>query len=203
MDGLNPRVAVNWANVESWAALIARDELSAVREAFRSHGASGPNLVWTPLIDQIEQGTLKFLLGYWSRLALSGAIPLASQIDPIEMRPALGYVMLLEVVDGGHDFRYRVFGTEIATVSEFDMTGRLLSEHQASAYIVEFAIAAYRAAFVRRDPVLTEHWPSRTRHTASWQRLVLPLANSSGAVVRFLAGTVPLDRSRTIVRARF
>lgn len=200
---LERKVPIDWVTVDSWAAQIVRDDLSAVREAFRSHGAGGPNVMWAPVADEIDQEKLQFLLAYWSGLASNASIPLTSQIDPIEMRPSLGYAMLLEVVGGGRDFRYRVFGTEIAAVSEFDMTGHLLSEHPASAYIVEFALAVYRAAIVRRSAALTEHWPSRTRHTASWQRLILPLANSSGEVIRFLAGTVPLNGSRTIVRARF
>lgn len=200
---LEHRAPIDWAKVESWADQISRNDLLAVRETFQSFGAGGPEIVWAPSIDQIEQPTLRSLFTYWSGLASHGSIPLASQIDPIEMRPALGYVMLLEVMDGGRDFRYRVFGTEIAAVSEFDMTGHLLSEHRASAYIVEFALAVYRAAYVRGRSVLTEHWPSQTRQTASWQRLILPLASVSGGVVRFLAGTVPLNHSRTIVRARF
>ena len=111
------------------------------------------------MADEIDQAKLRFLMAYWSGLASNASIPLTSQIDPIEMRPSLGYAMLLEVVDGGRDFRYRVFGTEIAAVSEFDMTGHLLSEHRASAYIVEFALAVYRAAFVRRSAALDRALP--------------------------------------------
>lgn len=203
MHDLKSDVGVNWDLVESWTNLIAQDELSPIRKTFRRHDAGGPNVIWSLKVDEIEQATLRFLFAYWSRLAQADALPLATRIDPIEMRPALGYVMLLEVVDGGRDFRYRVFGTEIAEVSGFDMTGRLLSEHRASPYIVEFALAAYRAAVVRRGPLFTEHWPSGTRHTASWQRLVLPLTNLSGEVVRFLAATVPLSRDGIVVRARF
>lgn len=50
-------------------------------------------------------------------------MPLASEIDALEMRPALGYGMLVEPVDGGADFRDRLYGSNLAAVSGFDMTG--------------------------------------------------------------------------------
>lgn len=130
---------------------------------------------------------------------VNGALPLTTDIDPIRMRPALGYVMLVDVVDGGWDFRYRLYGSELASVSGFDMTGRFLSSHGASANVIEFGLAVYRAAAVRRQPVFTSRRPVGARHTARWERVVMPLADRTGAVVRFLACTVPLGPSREAV----
>ncbi len=108
------------------------------------------------------------------------------------MKPALGYVMLVDLVRGGEDFRYRLYGSRVAAISGFDVTGRLVSEHPASAYIIEFTLALYRAALRRRLPVFSAHGPPATLHTAAWHRLVLPLADATGEVMRFLVGIVPI-----------
>ena len=66
---------------------------------------------------------------------------------------------LVDVVDRGADFRSRLFGSKIALVSGFDVTGRLVSQHPASPYIVAFTLAAYRAVLQRGEPMATVHSP--------------------------------------------
>jgi hypothetical protein len=145
---------------------------------------------------------LEALISYWSTLRDGDALPKARSVDPLGMRRSLGYVMLLEEVENAHDFRYRVFGSAIAAVSGFDMTGRLLSEHGASAHILEFSLALYRAVAQRRQPVFCRYAPSGTLLTAEWHRTALPLTDEAGRIVRFLAGAVPLGRDGRIVSMR-
>jgi len=83
------------------------------------------------------------------------------------------------------------------------MTGKLLSQHPASPYVTEFAIASYRAALQRRDPLYTERSPLDAARTRRWQRIALPLVDDTGAVVRFLAGTAPIDRDGRALRSPF
>jgi hypothetical protein len=143
---------------------------------------------------------LRFLRDHWSRLADGGAPPHYRQIDPLAMRPALGYVMLLDAVEGGRDFRYRLYGSLIARVSNLDMTGRLLSDHTASPYVTELGLAVNRAALQRRLPIYTERTPAAAERTIRWQRLALPLVDDAGTVTRLLAGTVPVARDGRIIR---
>ena len=83
--------------------------------------------------------------------------------------------MLLDLVEGGRDFRYRLYGSMIASISGFDMTGKLLSEHPASPYVAEFALASYRAAVQRREPVFRERHPVGAPYSsaaqARWMRV--------------------------------
>src|SRR3546814_16038514 len=71
---------------------------------------------------------LSFLLRYWLGLQDSDGRVAPDRIDPMQMRPALGHIMLLDVLDGGADYRYRVYGSEIAQRAGFDMTGKCPSE---------------------------------------------------------------------------
>lgn len=108
--------------------------------------------------------------------------------------------MLIDVVDGGHDFRYRLFGSAVSSVSGFDMTGKLLSEHPASAYVTEFSIAVGRAARHRREPVYTARSPVGAQDTGLWERLVLPLVDEDDNVVRLLVVATPIGRDGQLIR---
>jgi hypothetical protein len=108
------------------------------------------------------------------------------------MRPALGYVLLADIVEGGRDFRYRLYGSITARVSDVEMTGRLMSEFPASSYVMEFTLATTRAARQRREPLYTERTPAAAERTTRWQRLMLPYVDDTGAITRILIGTVPI-----------
>lgn len=195
------RPALDWTRVESWAAQIAANDFGAIEAVFYAHTRQRPTVVWAPSAEQISAPQLRFLLDYWSTLAANGALPTRRQIDPFAIRPALGYVMLIDVVEGGRDFRYRLYGSIIAWVSELDMTGRLMSAHPASIYVTEFALAANRAAVQRRLPIYTERTPALAAKTTRWQRLALPLIDDAGEVTCFLAAAAPIARDGRVISA--
>jgi hypothetical protein len=201
-DAMAAAPPFNWARVTDWATSIAGGELGPVRHVFRKRGAQGPDVIWNPLPEHVPDAPLHALLEYWTELRDGDRLPPAAKIDPLGMRGALGYVMLVDVVDQGHDFRYRLYGSALASISEFDMTGRLLSSHAASAYIREFSLAMYRAALQRREPVFSKYGPAGTLVIAQWRRIILPLVDESGAIIRFLTGAVPVGRNGRIVSTR-
>jgi hypothetical protein len=150
-----------------------------------------PEIMWHPTVADIPQPELKFLLSYWQRLRGSETIPHQDQIDAADMWLALGYIMLLDVVDGGLDFRYRVYGSKIADRSKIDMTGKLLSDFAIAPLTRSFFIAGYRAVMERREPLLTVHAHAPGITIASTTRLILPLAREAGTISRLLVGNIP------------
>jgi hypothetical protein len=184
---------VDWRRVEDWTAEIASGALRRLHQTFGAD-RSGPSIVWRPPLARLTAPQLRFLREYWGDLAGARPMPQTRDIDAVEMRPALGYISLLDVVENGRDFRYRVFGSAIAAVTGFDMTGRPASALKARTEVVEFALAIYRAVVERREPLLTEHGPPSTVSSVAWHSLVLPLADAGGAVARLLAGAVPVAR---------
>ena len=201
-EALAIRRLVDWPTAASWTTLIAEERLDPVRDAFHENGAQGPEVVWNPIPSEAYAPPISALLDYWRTLRNGGALPRSDKIDPLCMRRALGYVLLVDAVDNGRDFRYRLFGSAVAAVSGFDMTGKLLSEHGASAYLREFALALYRASMHRRESVFCTYAPSGTVMTAHWQRVALPLTDHAGAINRFLAGSVPIGRDGRVVTVR-
>src|SRR5690348_15202544 len=181
--------------VAAWAAALAAGEAPGLDETFMAKGGAAPDFVWAPSVDRLSAAQLRFLLRYWSELAGARAMPSSKEIDALEMRPALGYINLLDVIEGGEDFRYRVFGSTIAAVAGYDMTGRTVSALKVAPYMAEFALASCRAVVLRGEPLLTEHRPPASAvPTVAWHGLILPLAGDEGAVTRLLVGSVPFSR---------
>lgn len=189
----------DWERVDKWARQICAGDYADIDAVFFAHTGHKPTIQWSPPAERLIAPQLRSLLEYWTGLAVGGQLPNRHSIDPAAMRPALGYVMLIDVVDRGRDFRYRLYGSMIARVSALDMTGRLASEHPASTYVNEFALAANRAVVERRLPLYTERSPALAEHTARWQRIGLPLTNDAGEVTRLLAGTVPITRDGRVI----
>jgi PAS domain-containing protein len=190
----------DWRVVEQWTAAILADDLEPILRVFRVQGAQGPSMEWDPSPERAAPEPIRFLLAYWTALAAGRAMPAMAEIDALALRPALGYIALLDVVDGGRDFRYRLYGTILAAVAGFDMTGRLTSEHKASSHVAHFYMASHRAAVTRGRPFFNEHRPGSTQITKGWHRVVLPLAGADGSVQRFLVGGVPIGHDGRMIR---
>mgnify|MGYP001162381607 CR=1 FL=1 len=163
---------------------------SVTERHLRQSGASFGGAVWCPGIDALEEEVLRILQAYWADLPAGCRVPRAAAVNPARMKPALGYVMLLDVLEGGRDFRYRVYGSAIAARSGFDATGRTVTELPV-APLTEYFLAGYRACLRRVAPLFTRHAPPVLLHVVGWDRLILPLEDDGGAIARLLVGNVP------------
>src|SRR6185369_10811111 len=133
----------------------------------------------------------------WLDCRAGAALPPATSIDPFVLRKALGYLLILEPLAGFADFRYRLYGSQIAEWYKRDMTGRCVSEFPSRAAAVYGQ--EYRALRAIRRPIYSEHDASPdVSAMVRWCRLVLPYAGdaqpgdaSSGdepAITRILVG---------------
>ena len=196
-----PRAKVlNWPRIDEWTSLILAGDIAAIAAVFQQHGAGMPEAVRNPIPEQIPPGPLRFLAMHWQTIA-AGGLPHRREIDPFKLRPALGYLMVLEPVEEGRDFRYRLYGATLARISGLDMTRRKASEHPASAYVSEFSIAINRAALMARVPIYTTRRPVGAEHAMRWHRLTLPFVDDSGTPVRILAGAAAIDSADRLVKA--
>jgi hypothetical protein len=193
---------IDCTDLESWTSAIAYGAVDDIRSCFARHRADGPEILWSPPEDAMVPAQLRFLQRYWRERAASRPAPHMREIDAMDMKPALGFIVLLDVIEGGNDFRCRLFGSSVAAVSGFDMTGKRVSEHKASPYVVTFFLASYRAAYRRGEPLYTVHRPPVAVHTNAWHRLMLPLHDDEGRVGRFLSCNVPLRSTGETVSLR-
>jgi len=191
--------AFNTSRIAAWTEAILAGEIGTIVRVFMQHGAGAPELVWEPSPEQLPAPPLRFLAEHWRRLAPAAGPPHRRHIDPLELRPALGYLMLLEPVDDCRDFRYRLYGSELSRISGLDMTGRLLSQHVISRYAADFGIAVYRAAALRGRPLYSSRSPVGAEDTNRWARLALPFVDDDGTVTRILAGSAALRIDGTMI----
>ena len=91
-------------------------------------------------------------VAHWELLRRDRPIPNRSALDPLDIPALLPCSELIEVLDGGADFRYRLVGSEIDKISTDYYTGKRVSEipHQSQPSQI---FSLYAETVMRRQPV--------------------------------------------------
>ena len=84
------------------------------------------------LLDTPQHPALAGLLACWEEKRGGRPFPDRADIRPEEFRRMLPHVGIVEVLDGGADFRFRLFGAELSAITGFDRTGEKFSEMKAA-----------------------------------------------------------------------
>lgn len=107
------------------------------------------------------------------------------------MRQFAQHIYIVDVIDGGEDFRIRLFGTGVSQMLRKDYTGTLLSETPSE---LNWRGDIYRLAFRRRKPVfyLFELEPFG-RETVVTENVILPVADASGELRHLICLSVELS----------
>jgi hypothetical protein len=145
--------------------------------------------------------TCAFLRDYWERKRGSRAMPSRADISPAQLKEHLGWVMIVEVLPGARDFRYRLIGTLVTQYFSGDSTGKTVME--AFAPNGEAVAKAVNAIFRRcaRDKVVM-----RTTGNANWlsegmeefEAIYLPLSDDGETVTHILHAFV-CDREKMLI----
>lgn len=190
MDGANNRELLP-ATIADVATEIRNGGSASLDAMFQAWGAPNPLIVFDPDEADMRESRLVTLLRYWHDMPRIKGLPDHSALDPIDITSTLGIVMLLEVLPEGDDFRYLIYGEEIAERFGRNMVGKRTSDIPTQASVTTLFLACYRVAIDTRRPILTEHSAPPKVSATTWRRLVLPLAGPTGAVERFLVGNIP------------
>ena len=97
----------------------------------------------------------------------------------------------LDVIDGGAEYYYRLLGTKIASLYEYELTGKhvsVLPEVVRDAVLKEYRrLIEYRApVFIERRHVILD------RHYTRVIKLLLPLSFGGKAIDQFLTCSYPV-----------
>jgi hypothetical protein len=145
-----------------------------------------------PEPSDVTDGRLVTLLAHWNaqreRAGCGAPVPPVGAIDPSALRFILGWLMIIEPLDDGVDFKYRLYGSAIAATTGRDLTGCKVSD--SFPMFAAWTMRVYRATLANRHPVLTRHSPRRLVPIDQWERLILPYAGADGAIGRLLVGAV-------------
>src|SRR5438046_2808233 len=104
---------LDWQRTVAWTEAVLAGDMAEIERVFVENGSAPPDIVWNPDPDRLDADPLRFLLSHWRSLAQRPALPHVRQIDPLDLLPALGFVMLIDAIDGGRDFGYRLYGSTL------------------------------------------------------------------------------------------
>jgi hypothetical protein len=138
---------------------------------------------------------LRKLEAYWAgKCRPDGGLPCRADIDPIEMRFALGHVLLVDVERAPRPrFRHRLVGTHIVERAGYDATGRYLDEipdTELAARVVE----SYERALATKQPVWQKLDDIVDGRSTKLELVRLPLA-SDGENVDMILSAAYFDRA--------
>ncbi len=139
------------------------------------------------------------LARHWQGLSGAHKYPSRRAINPAELRPFLGYLCILDVINGPTDFVHRLFGSHLVKYLQRDLTGKSVLELPSPALgqslfkQLEETIEAGTPMYFRTE-VTSYDSPARKFGTS---RLLLPLSDDGATIDQLLTYTrfdeAPLD----------
>jgi hypothetical protein len=143
-------------------------------------------------MEKLAAPPLRELHRYWDQRRAGRSMPARADIDIALIPTLLQYVFLVDVLDGGRDFRFRLAGTHFRDVTEQEVTG----QHVAEAFPEQFG-AEVRQVWTK---VIEEKRPVRGRGNlwipgrehVKWEGVAMPLGEDD-EIVNMLLGGVFFD----------
>jgi hypothetical protein len=129
---------------------------------------------------------LAALYRLWEARRAARLAPARHDLSLEDLKPWLGHLLVIDVIDRGADFVYRVYGTAIGTFFGNDLTGKRLSEVDLATQ--EIVGQEYRAVVAIRRPTYTVRSPRTFREDTLIARANLPLSHGGQAVDQLLVG---------------
>jgi hypothetical protein len=145
-------------------------------------------------IDEVTDPQVRDAYAYWLKARGDELMPPRSRIDPIDLKFCLGWTCLVDVVhEPTRRFRYRIDGSQLASLTGWDLTGRYLDDLQDKAYR-DLVLMIYNRVVDTRAPVFI-------RNSEEWRELgyiaesvTLPLSNDGERVTGLLDVIIPKRR---------
>jgi hypothetical protein len=144
--------------------------------------------------EDLGDPTLRMLYRYWDERRGTRRWPSRSDIDPLDLKPLLGRLVLLETVRDGDApprFRYRLFGTAFVDWFGFDMTGRMIDDWPAPEYRAVMN-ASYRDLVATGRPVRRLRRFIKDERILRYEAVMLPLGDAA-QVTMILVAQVFID----------
>ena len=123
---------------------------------------------------------------YWSAKRQGRLAPRRQDIDPIDLVEVLPRVMLIDIEREPLDFRYRLTGTGICALHGTDPTGTRPRDLRPRAYgaLID---SHYRAAVMRRAPMLHLIMLDGGDPSRAYARLLLPLSEDGAEITMLVS----------------
>lgn len=132
---------------------------------------------WNPKATDLTNPDISFVLSWWQENHSNDFLPNPSLITPEDLKPVLGKVAILEPVNKGEDFNYRLYGSTIIPGPYKDLTGQNLMNIWTP--LRTYFLINYRAVMFRKEPLFSIHKPHFSFDIKRWERLILPFGSKN------------------------
>jgi hypothetical protein len=141
-------------------------------------------------LEDVELPRLRWLADYWNAKRGNRPWPSRADLDPLEMRPVMGHIAILEVEPrpgGGLPvFKYRLFGSSFVHWFGFDMTGKTLDDWPAPEYR-DYLNGSYNEVLQAQRPFRRYRRLLQDSRPLNYEGVMLPLGQP-GRIEQIMAG---------------
>jgi hypothetical protein len=152
--------------------------------------------------DIVKSVQQRWLLAFWARKRNGAALPNAGEFTPDIVEPCRDDLTILDVLphNGAHRFRIFDHGKNIGAMYAGQCNGKLLDEVLPDAARVR-TLETYERAVLTKVPIYTvSQMTDSAERPILYERLLLPLGDSEGRVVRVIALLETISTEGTIER---
>jgi len=153
---------------------------------------SGPD---ADLVSDPEAEAIQSFAELWHSKCGDDSLPARSDFPAEELRPWMGNLILMDVVDDGRDFRYRLVGTDIVRIVGRDLTGRRVSECDYEGGR-DHVLSSFNLPIEKRCPVFRRGrvtWRSRKSYL-DYESVHCPLRTTGAAIDMTIGVQIYTDR---------
>lgn len=146
------------------------------------------DLVWYAPRERLRSALIAGVEAVWTELCQGEAMPRKSAIDPVDFKPWLPYLSLIEIHDPPFRIRYRLVGTETVRFGGEDYTGKWLEETGWTPAAQALNLALYKRLFDTGRPVFgfsATEWRGRRDCLFEWA--LFPFADTAGRMAYCLS----------------
>jgi hypothetical protein len=135
---------------------------------------------------RIRNARLQRFFAYWDAKRGGAPCPRHGHIDPLEIRYALGYVLIAERRPPPDHFHFRLMGQELVERYGIDLTGRSLAAYPDPAYR-DLVRRTFSTVLEQRRPVLVDRNIVTSGRRHRYEGLTLPLSSDGTAIDQVIA----------------
>lgn len=145
-------------------------------------------LVWFAPRARLQSRVIAGAEAVWQGLGRDGRYPARAAIDPVDFKPWLPYVSLIEIQEEPFRVRYRLVGTEAVRFAGQDYSGKWLDETGWPEPYLSLNAELYRRLHVTQAPVFgysVAEWHGKYDHLFEWA--LYPLLDAEGHIAHCLS----------------
>lgn len=151
--------------------------------------AAGPTTDWDA--GHLADTRLSEIYQYWRSRCRDRPMPSRADIDPAQLpRRLLPFLLLVDVLEGPRDFRFRLAGTHFRDCVGIEPTGRRIAEVFPQGFCAELRYH-WDSCIERRAPKIgsCKLWIP-DRDYIRWEGIIMPLSPDAARVNMLLGGIV-------------